>query len=91
MRWRAGPPTPPARCWSTWTSRARCWWPPAAGWPPAPLVVTVPGGPMSAFDHHIGHRRHYDIPDLTALLEGRGSPWASAAGPGSRRSTCIAE
>jgi SAM-dependent methyltransferase len=38
--------------------------------PGATLVVTVPGGPMSAFDHHIGHRRHYDTPDLTALLEG---------------------
>ena len=23
------------------------------------LVVTVPGGPMSAFDRHIGHRRHF--------------------------------
>jgi SAM-dependent methyltransferase len=23
------------------------------------LVLTVPGGPMSAFDRHIGHRRHY--------------------------------
>ena len=23
------------------------------------LVLTVPGGPMSKFDHHIGHRRHY--------------------------------
>ena len=23
------------------------------------LILTVPGGPMSAFDRHIGHRRHY--------------------------------
>lgn len=23
------------------------------------LVVTAPGGPMSAFDKHIGHRKHY--------------------------------
>jgi SAM-dependent methyltransferase len=29
------------------------------------VVVTVPGGPMSAFDKHIGHRRHFD----EALLE----------------------
>ena len=29
------------------------------------LVITVPGGPMSAFDHHIGHRRHF----TPALLE----------------------
>lgn len=27
--------------------------------PGARLVLTVPGGPMSAFDKHIGHRRHY--------------------------------
>jgi len=27
------------------------------------LVITVPGGPMSAFDRHIGHRRHF-TPDL---------------------------
>ncbi len=25
----------------------------------ATLVLTVPGGPISAFDRHIGHRRHY--------------------------------
>jgi SAM-dependent methyltransferase len=31
--------------------------------PGARLVVTVPGGTMSAFDRHIGHRRHY-TPDL---------------------------
>jgi SAM-dependent methyltransferase len=29
------------------------------------LVITVPGGPMSAFDRHIGHRRHF----TTGLLE----------------------
>jgi len=27
------------------------------------LVITVPGGPMSAFDRHIGHRRHF-TPEL---------------------------
>ncbi|MBK6696390.1 MAG: class I SAM-dependent methyltransferase [Myxococcales bacterium] len=27
--------------------------------PDARLVLTVPGGPRSAFDVHIGHRRHY--------------------------------
>jgi len=31
--------------------------------PGARLVVTVPGGAMSAFDRHIGHRRHY-TPEL---------------------------
>jgi SAM-dependent methyltransferase len=50
--------------------------------PGATLVVTVPGGPMSAFDHHIGHRRHYDIPDLTALLEGAGFTVGECGGAG---------
>ncbi len=36
------------------------------------LVVTVPGGPRSAFDLHIGHRRHYSPRDLRALVEGAG-------------------
>lgn len=34
----------------------------------ARLVVTVPGGPMSAFDRHIGHRRHFTRPALAGLL-----------------------
>jgi SAM-dependent methyltransferase len=33
--------------------------------PGAMLVVTVPGGSISAFDRHIGHRRHY-TPELLA-------------------------
>ena len=33
------------------------------------LVVTVPGGPRSAFDRHIGHRRHFTAPRLRRLLE----------------------
>jgi trans-aconitate methyltransferase len=32
------------------------------------LVVTVPGGPMSAFDRHIGHRQHFNIGTLRQLL-----------------------
>lgn len=28
--------------------------------PTCRLVITVPGGPMSAYDRHIGHRRHFD-------------------------------
>jgi len=31
--------------------------------PGCKLVVTVPAGPMSAFDKHIGHRQHFD-PDM---------------------------
>lgn len=36
------------------------------------VVVTVPGGPMSAFDRHIGHRRHYRRSELRQLLETAG-------------------
>ena len=34
------------------------------------VVITVPGGPRSAFDKHIGHRRHYDRQSLGAVLAG---------------------
>lgn len=33
------------------------------------LLVTVPGGPMSEFDRHIGHRKHYSPRELRQLLE----------------------
>jgi SAM-dependent methyltransferase len=36
------------------------------------LVVTVPGGPMSAFDRHIGHRRHYTPNSLREVLTDSG-------------------
>jgi SAM-dependent methyltransferase len=36
------------------------------------LLVTVPGGPRSAFDVHIGHRRHFSPRELAALLAGAG-------------------
>ncbi|HET8547571.1 MAG TPA: class I SAM-dependent methyltransferase, partial [Bryobacteraceae bacterium] len=36
------------------------------------LVVTVPGGPMSAFDRHIGHRRHFTASDLSGVLTAAG-------------------
>jgi SAM-dependent methyltransferase len=36
------------------------------------LVVTVPGGPMSAFDRHIGHRGHFSAARLHGLLAGSG-------------------
>lgn len=32
------------------------------------VVVTVPGGPRTAFDKHIGHRRHYSAPSLCEVL-----------------------
>jgi SAM-dependent methyltransferase len=36
------------------------------------LVITVPAGPMSAFDKHIGHRRHFSTDRLRRTLEGAG-------------------
>ena len=36
--------------------------------PGCKLVVTVPGGPMSQLDHHIGHRQHFTPDKLRALL-----------------------
>jgi SAM-dependent methyltransferase len=36
------------------------------------LVITVPGGPMSAFDRHIGHRRHFTPQDLRGVLGAAG-------------------
>jgi SAM-dependent methyltransferase len=36
------------------------------------LVVTVPGGPRSAFDHHIGHYQHFTAGKLRGVLTGAG-------------------
>jgi len=36
------------------------------------IVVTVPGGPRSAFDRHIGHREHFGPARLRRLLEESG-------------------
>jgi SAM-dependent methyltransferase len=46
------------------------------------LVVTVPAGPMSAFDHHIGHRRHFGPEQLRRVLEGAGLEVVSLHGAG---------
>ena len=40
--------------------------------PRSRLVITVPGGPRSAFDRHIGHRRHFTAARLRHLLETSG-------------------
>ena len=40
--------------------------------PVAASLVTVPGGPISAFDRHIGHRQHYDRERIATLLERSG-------------------
>jgi SAM-dependent methyltransferase len=36
------------------------------------LVVTVPGGPRSAFDHHIGHFQHFTAAKLRQVLTDAG-------------------
>jgi SAM-dependent methyltransferase len=36
------------------------------------IIITVPGGPRSAFDRHIGHRRHFTAKGLKSLLEANG-------------------
>jgi SAM-dependent methyltransferase len=40
--------------------------------PDCRVVITVPGGPMSALDHYIGHRTHYTPATLRSLLERSG-------------------
>ena len=40
--------------------------------PGARVVVTVPAGPMSAFDRHIGHLRHFTLEVLGNLLDAAG-------------------
>lgn len=40
--------------------------------PGSHLVVTVPGGPRSAFDHHIGHFRHFTARKLHQVLTDAG-------------------
>jgi trans-aconitate methyltransferase len=46
------------------------------------LVVTVPGGRMSAFDKRIGHRRHYDQASLARVLEDAGFEVEATAAAG---------
>lgn len=36
------------------------------------LVVTAPGGPMSAFDKHIGHRKHWRPREIDTLFRDAG-------------------
>jgi SAM-dependent methyltransferase len=46
------------------------------------IVVTVPGGPRSAFDRHIGHRRHYTVKELGRVLESAGLELERVKGAG---------
>jgi SAM-dependent methyltransferase len=50
--------------------------------PGAFLVVTVPGGKRSAFDVHIGHRRHYTATELAELLQAAGLTVTACGGAG---------
>ncbi len=50
--------------------------------PGCSLVVTVPGGPMSAFDHHIGHRRHFTAAGLRQVIEAAGLEVEMTGGAG---------
>jgi SAM-dependent methyltransferase len=46
------------------------------------IVITVPGGPMSAFDYHIGHRRHFTTELLRQVIEESGLRLEFARGAG---------
>lgn len=46
------------------------------------VVVTVPGGPMSAFDRHIGHRRHFTPGQLGEVMNEAGLDVGLVAGAG---------
>ena len=46
------------------------------------LVVTVPGGPISAFDCYIGHRQHFTTASLRELLEKAGLQVEMVTGAG---------
>ena len=50
--------------------------------PGATLVITVPAGPMSAFDRHIGHRDHFTVARLEQVLMGAGLEVESVRGAG---------
>jgi len=46
------------------------------------LVITVPAGPISAFDRHIGHRRHFTAASLEAVLKAAGLELAAMSAAG---------
>jgi SAM-dependent methyltransferase len=46
------------------------------------VVVTVPGGPISAFDRYIGHRRHFSPSDLREVMSAAGLEVLQVAGAG---------
>jgi SAM-dependent methyltransferase len=50
--------------------------------PGSRLVLTVPSGPMSAFDRHIGHLRHFSAGSLAATLDEAGFELTEVHGAG---------
>jgi cyclopropane fatty-acyl-phospholipid synthase-like methyltransferase len=46
------------------------------------LVITVPAGPMSAFDRHIGHRQHFTAGRLRRTIEDAGLDVVDMRGAG---------
>lgn len=46
------------------------------------LLITLPGGPMSAFDRHIGHRQHFTVKSLTQLCQDAGLEVDEVSGAG---------
>ena len=46
------------------------------------LVITVPAGPMSAFDRHVGHRRHFTPRLLRQTIEDAGFSVVDLVGAG---------
>jgi SAM-dependent methyltransferase len=46
------------------------------------LVITVPAGPMSAFDRHVGHRKHFTRRLLRATIEDAGFEVVDLRGAG---------
>ena len=50
--------------------------------PGCKVVITVPAGPMSAFDKHIGHRAHFSEARLRGALQSAGLEVADLRGAG---------
>lgn len=38
----------------------------------AKIILTVPGGKMSAFDRHVGHRKHFTVNEIKHILDRAG-------------------
>jgi cyclopropane fatty-acyl-phospholipid synthase-like methyltransferase len=50
--------------------------------PTCRLILTAPGGPMSAFDRHIGHRKHWRRDEIETMLRAAGYTAERVTGAG---------